>query len=131
MKTLAILMAVTAPQPAPAPPAPAAECAGAAAERAELEAGRAAAKVAIADIATGRRRTKRKVGAGDVGRAVAGTAASVLLPFGIGALVSAGASAVGGKGKKTQTPVEPEADVPALIARQQAIEARLAELSTC
>jgi hypothetical protein len=105
---------------------PASECASVAAERAELGAQHAAVKAAIADIALGRdrRRQRRKFTPGDAARAAAGTAASILLPFGIGAAVGAGLAGKGGKA----APAAPRADVPLLIDRQAAIEERLAEL---
>jgi hypothetical protein len=129
----AVLAAACAPAGAAPPvpaaaPAPVADCA---AERAALQAEHAAVRMAIADVALGRSRPRRKAGAGDVGRAAAGAAASLLLPFGIGLAVNAAgaaASKAGKKGKK-KPPPPPEADVPALIERQHAIEARLAAIA--
>lgn len=114
---------------APAPEA-AAPCAGAAAERAALRAERAELDGRIGDIALGRNRKKRKVGGGEVAAGVAGTAASVLLPFGIGALLSAGARAAARSGRK-KTPAPPPPDVPAMIERLRAVDSRLAALAAC
>lgn len=90
----------------------------------------------IADIATGRwhkhNRKKRKLSGGDVAKAAGSTAASILLPFPFGLAANAASSA--GKGKAKEGELAPgviEPDVPALIARQQAVEARLAELGAC
>jgi hypothetical protein len=110
--------------------APAPSCAGAAAERAALEAEKAAIHARIGDIALGRHRKRRKVGAGEVAAGVAGTAASVLLPFGIGALLGAGAGAAARSGRKKK-PAPPEPDVPAMIERLHLVDARLAELKGC
>src|SRR3954468_6442422 len=77
--------------PAPAEPEASAPCAGAAAERPALQAERAAINSAIGDIALGRHRHRRKASGGEGAAGVAGAAASVLLPFGVGALLSAGA----------------------------------------
>jgi hypothetical protein len=115
--------------PASAPPAP--TCSE---ERTALEAERAQLRSTIAAIATGRgaKKQRRKVSGGDVAKGVAGTAATVLLPFPFGLAVNAGASAAGKKGGKSAPPADPGPDVYALIARQQAAEARLAELAgTC
>lgn len=119
-----------APVATPAPEAPAAapDCAAVAAERGELEALRTQVKRRISDLAMGRPTKRRKVGAGDVGRAAAGTAASVLLPFGVGFLLNAATGVATRSGRK-KGPPEPQADVPALIDRQHAIEARLSELA--
>jgi hypothetical protein len=120
----------TVAQPAiPPSPGPASHCAGAAAERAALEAERSALKGAINDAALGRRRVKRKVSGGQVAAGVAGAAASVLLPFGVGALLGAGAKAAAGGPRKRRA--APEADVPAMIAREGEIDARLAQLGAC
>ena len=120
-----------APEPAEtaAPPA-ALPCEGAAAERAALEAERAAINARIGDIALGRHRPRRKVSGGEVAAGVAGTAASVLLPFGVGALIGAGAGAAARKSRKRK-PAPPEPDVPAMIDRLHAIDARLAGLKAC
>jgi len=128
----ALLAAPASAQEAAPVAAPAAAAPGCAAERTRLEAEHVAVKGAIADIALGRDRHRQRprVSAGDVGRAAAGTAAAILLPFGIGALASAGIGASGRQGKgKARTPPPPAPDVPALIERQQAIEARLAALA--
>jgi hypothetical protein len=110
----------------------AAPCTGAPAERAALQSERARISGAIGDIALGRPRKKRKVSGGDVAAGVAGTAASVLLPFGVGALVGAGARAAakGGR-KKNKKPAVPEPDVPAMIERVNAIDSRLEQLAGC
>lgn len=113
-------------QPVPPPPT----CEGAAGERAALRAERARINEAIGDIALGRRARKRKVSGGDVAAGVAGTAASVLLPFGIGALVGAGARAAA-KGSRKKAPARPRPDVPAMIERVNAIDARLARIEAC
>ena len=115
---------VAAPAPEAAAPAP--DCAAVAAERTELQGLQAQVKRSISDLAFNRPTKRRKVGAADVGRAAAGTAASVLLPFGVGFLLSA---ATGAATRKRRGPPEPQADVPALIDRQLAIEARLRELA--
>lgn len=114
------------------PPGPAAAdpCAGAGAERAALQAERAALNRAIGDIALGKSRKRRKLSGGEVAAGVAGTAASVLLPFGVGALLSAGAGAAARSGRKKK-PAPPPPDVPAMIERLRAIDARLAGLKGC
>ena len=122
---------VAAPDPAAtATSPPALNCAAVAAERTELEALHVQVKRAISDLALGRPQRRRHVGAGDVGRAAAGTAASLLLPFGIGIAlnVATGAAAQAGKKKHKSAP-EILPDVPALIDRQHAIEARLRALA--
>ncbi|HEX6376740.1 MAG TPA: hypothetical protein VFZ91_13590 [Allosphingosinicella sp.] len=125
--TAAAPVNLLAPEPAePAPP----PCAGAAAERAPLHAERAAINKTIGDIALGRHR-RRKVSGGEVAAGIAGTAASVLLPFGVGALLGAGASAAAKGGRKKRKPAPPEPDVPAMIDRLHAIDARLLALSGC
>jgi hypothetical protein len=113
--------------PAPGPVSP---CAGAAAERAALQAERAALNRTIGDIALGKNRRKRKVSGGEVAVGVAGTAASVLLPFGVGALLSAGAGAAARSGRRRR-PAPPPPDVPAMIERLRAIDARLAGPGGC
>jgi hypothetical protein len=112
--------------PAPAAPGP---CAGAAAERAALQAERAQLDAAIGDVAIGRR-PKRKASGGEVAAGVAGAAASVLLPFGVGALAGAGARAAARSGRKRK-PAPAGPDGAAMVARVQAIDARLAELKGC
>lgn len=104
-----------------------ADCAAFAARRAALRAERETVRLAIADFALGRTH-RRKPGAGAAGRAAGGAAASLLLPFGIGLAVNAAAAlgSAGRKKKRKARPPAPEPDVPALIARQQAIEAELA-----
>ena len=85
--------------------------------------------MAISDIALGRNRPKRKASAGDVGRAAAGTVASLLLPFGLGIAANAAGAAASKSGKKKKKrQAEPEVDVGALVERQQTVEARLREL---
>lgn len=127
--------AAAAPATLAAPGAVAAEtatepCAAAAAEQAALRAERAQISGAIGDIALGKSRSKRKVSGGEVAAGVAGTAATVLLPFGIGALLGAGARAAA-KGSRKKKPAPPQPDVPAMIARVNAIDARLALLAAC
>ena len=114
---------VAAPAPAAAP-----DCAAVVAQRTALEAEHRAVRLAISDVALGRNRPKRKASAGDVGRAAAGTAASLLLPFGIGLAANAATAAASKSGKKKKRPPEPEVDVQAMIDRQQAVETRLREL---
>ena len=124
---LPVAVPVTAsPVPAAAP-----DCAAVAAERAALEAEHRAVRMAISDVAMGRNRPKRKASAGDVGRAAAGTVASLLLPFGIGLAANAATAAASqsGKKKKKKAP-EPEVDVQVLIDRQQAVEAKLREIGS-
>ncbi|HEY0148288.1 MAG TPA: hypothetical protein VGB70_04725 [Allosphingosinicella sp.] len=106
------------------------------AEKAALQAERNALRTAVSDIATGRwhkiNRTKRKLSGGDAAKAAGGAAASVLLPFPFGLAVNAATSAGGRKGKGDElAPGTVEPDVAALIARQQAVETRLAELGGC
>ena len=116
--------------PPAVPPAP--DCAAIAAERTALEAEGRAVRLAISDIALGRNRPKRKASAGEVGRAAAGTLASLLLPFGIGMAANAAGAAASKSGKKKKKgsarAPQPEPDVPALVDRQRAVEARLREL---
>ena len=129
---------VASAQPAAAPSAPPVApgarahpalrgCTGAAEERAALQAERADLDRRIADVALGKG-PKRKVGGGDVARGVAGTAATILLPFGLGVAVNAGTTLAtrAGKKKKAAAP-----DGASLIARQEAIDSRLRALSTC
>lgn len=125
---IALLAASPAPAAVPAnalAPAPAA-CA---AERSALQSERAELDRAIGDIALGRRK-KRKVSGGEVAAGVAGAAASVLLPFGVGALLGAGAKAAASSGKKKK-PAPPGPDVPAMVDRLGLIDSRLAELAAC
>lgn len=122
--------AASSQPPTPAPPPAAPTCSGAEAERTALQAERTALNGAIGDIALGKSRKRRKVGGGEVAAGVAGTAASVLLPFGIGALLSAGAGAAARSGRKRK-PAPPPPDVPAMIDRLRAIDARLAALAGC
>lgn len=124
------LLIVAALMATPPPAAPVPGCDGAAAERASLQAERTALNGAIGDIALGKSRKKRKVSGGEVAAGVAGTAASVLLPFGVGALLSAGAGAAARSGRRKR-PAPPPPDVPAMIDRLRAIDARLAELGGC
>jgi hypothetical protein len=98
-------------------PAPADERAKLAAERSELE-------LRINDLAMGKK-PKRKASGADVARGVAGTAASVLLPFPLGAAVNA-AGAAASKGKK-----RPGQDPAPLLARAQEIDTRLTRLEGC
>jgi len=114
---------------AEAAPAAVPPCEGAAAERSALGAERAAIRRTIGDIALGRHR-RRKASGGEVAAGVAGAAASVLLPFGVGALLGAGASAAA-KGSRKKKPAPPAPDVPAMIERLRAVDARLAELGAC
>jgi hypothetical protein len=105
-----------------------------AAERAQLEAEGAAIKGTISDLAFGQTpKRNRRAKAGDVGQVVLGTAASVLLPFGVGAAVNLGVSAARRSGQKRDKPrdglsVASAPDVPALIAREGVINQRLAEI---
>jgi hypothetical protein len=115
--------------PAAAEPQPAAPCEGAAAERSALQAERSALDRAVSDIALGRRK-KRKVGGGEVAAGVAGAAASVLLPFGVGALLGVGAKAAAKSGRKLK-PAPPAPDVRAMIERLDSIDVRLAALAGC
>ncbi|PSJ38389.1 hypothetical protein [Allosphingosinicella deserti] len=117
-------MPASAQEPAPA------DCAAVAAERDTLRIEHDSVKQDIADIATGRygKRKKKRVSGGQVASRTAGTAASLLLPFPFGLAVGAAGAAATGK-KKGKAPAEPEPDVDAMIARQQALETRLAELA--
>ncbi len=113
--------------PSPAGPAAPSPCA---AERSALQAERSELNRTLGDIALGKSRRKRKPSGGEVAAGVAGTAASVLLPFGVGALLSAGAGAAARSGRKRK-PAPPPPDVPAMIERLRAVDARLAELKGC
>jgi hypothetical protein len=129
VKPLPFLLAaalLAAPADAGAPAA----APGCAAERSALQAERAALNAAIGDIALGKNRRKRKPSGGEVAAGVAGTAASVLLPFGVGALLGAGAGAAARSGRRKR-PEPPPPDVPAMIERLRAIDARLAGLEGC
>jgi hypothetical protein len=132
LSLLAPSAAAQGPAAAPAAPAPGEPilCTSAPAQREALLAERRAVNAAIGDIALGRNRKRRKPSGGQVAAGVAGTAASVLLPFGIGALLSAGASAAAKKGRRKKPP-PPEPDVPAMIERLHWIDARLAALQGC
>ena len=102
-------------------------------ERTSLEAERTAINRTISDIAMGGAKSRARIGGGDVARHAAGTAASVFLPFGLGIAVNAAAalaSKAEGKRKKAGGAAPPETDVPALIARVNAIEARLTQLKS-
>jgi hypothetical protein len=124
-----VTAAVPVAVPAPATSVAAPDCAAVAAERTALEAEHRAVRTAISDIALGRNRPKRKASAGEVGRAAAGTLASLLLPFGIGLAANAAGAAASKSGKKKKAgPPAPEPDVQALIEHQQEVEARLREL---
>ncbi len=111
-------------------------CEALAAERAQLQGEGTAINRTITDLAFGRTpKLKKGVKAGDVGQAVLGTAASVLLPFGLGAALNLGVSAARRSGqerdKSSQVPsVAPTPDVPALIAREGVIRQRLAQIET-
>lgn len=105
-------------------------CAGAAAERTALEAERTALNRTIGDIAVGRHRPRRNPSGGEVAAGVAGAAASVLLPFGVGALLGAGASAAEKSGRRKK-PAPAGPDVAGMIDRLGAIDARLAALAGC
>ena len=121
-----LLAPATPALPAPAP------CINAAAERTALQSERVQINRTIGDIALGKGGKRRKVSGGQVAAGVAGTAASVLLPFGVGALLGVGAQAAAkGSRKKSKKPPPPEPDVPAMIDRLRAIDARLAELQAC
>ena len=119
----------TAVQPQPAP----ISCdSGIQAERASLEGERTALNRTISDIALGGGGRRTRIGGGDVARHAAGTAASVFLPFGLGIAVNAAtaiASKAEGKRKKADA-APPEPDVPALIARVNAVESRLTQLKS-
>ena len=131
-----LIAAAPAPPVAVPQPAPTACDAAAQAERTSLEAERTAINRTISDIALGGAKSRRaRIGGGDVARHAAGTAASVFLPFGLGIAVNAAAALAtkaGGKKKNAEAapPPSPEPDVPALIARVNAVEARLAELKS-
>jgi hypothetical protein len=122
---LALLSAPVAAQESTAP-----DCTAIAAERSQLRVEHASVKRDIADIATGRygKRKRKPVSSGAVAKGAAGTAASLLLPFPLGIAVGA-AGAAATKKKKDAAPADPGPDVDAMIARQQAIEARLSEIS--
>jgi hypothetical protein len=121
----------------PAQPVTAAQpegpCANVALERVRLESERAQIDRTIDDIAMGRHgRKPKKVSGGDVAQGVAGTAASILLPFGVGALLSAGASAAIKSGKKKGAkPAPPGPDVEGMLEREREIGQRLDELKAC
>lgn len=115
--------AVTPPLPVGSKAAP-----GCTAEIVALRQEHAVIRRVIADIATGRGRKRKGMSAAGAGRALAGTAATLLLPFGIGALANAGTSAALKDSDKKPKRQVVEPDVPGLIARQQAIEDRLGEL---
>ena len=116
-------------QPAEAVPEP---CAAAPGEQAALEAARTEIRRELADIALGKGPKKqRRVSGGDVGRAAAGVAAGVLLPFPLGVAVNAGTRAIGGGKKAEPTPPGPNGAAVALMDRQREVEARLAELTAC
>jgi hypothetical protein len=137
VKSLSFLLAaalLAAPADAAEPASasgPAAAAASCQAERTALQAERAELNRAIGDIALGKSRKKRKVSGGEVAAGVAGTAASVLLPFGIGALLSAGAGAAAKASRKKKRPAPPPPDVPAMIERLRVIDARLGALKGC
>jgi len=125
---IAVASAPADAQP-PAAPAGGGGCAAAEAEKTALIAERAALREAVTDLAMGRRK-RRRPGAGAVGGALAGTAATILLPFGIGAAVSAGVGAAArsaGKKKRAReaASVPPPPDPAALVERQQAVDSRL------
>ncbi|TFI57954.1 hypothetical protein E2493_12210 [Sphingomonas parva] len=107
--------------------APPVDCAAVAAERAQIAAQLQVLRQEIADIALGKApRRKVRVSGGDAARGAAGAAAGLLLPFPLGLLAGAGAAATKDRKPKADPPGP---DVPAMIERQQALEARLAELS--
>ena len=118
-------LAAAAQPPAAAPPASLAaspQCAG-------LRAEHRAVKRTIADLALGRGQRRRpRVKGRHVGRAAAGVASALLLPFGVGLAVGAGAAAADAATKKKRKPRPAPAppDVPALIERQAELEALIA-----
>ena len=128
--TPALLAALLLAQPADAVPEP---CAAAPGEQAALEAERTQIRRDLADMALGKGPKKKdKVSGGDVGRAAAGVAAGVLLPFPLGIAVNAGTQAMsGGKKAEPAPPPGPDGAAVALIDRQGEVEARLAELTAC
>ncbi|QAY77777.1 hypothetical protein [Sphingosinicella sp. BN140058] len=127
-RSLAMLLIASLLGTAGAAQAPA-DCTAVAAERVALRAEHEAVQQDIADIATGhyRKRKQKKASGEEVARGAAGTAAGLLLPFPFGLAVGA-AGAAAARSKKEAAPAEPGPDVEAMIARQQALEARLAEL---
>ena len=100
-------------------------------ERAQLQEERVAISRSLGDIALGRGpKPKKRLKAGDVGQAVLGTAASVLLPFGLGTALSLGlfATRKSAREEEKAAPVAAEPDVSALIAREGQIDERLAAI---
>ena len=99
-----------------------------------LEGEHLALRTEIADIAlsgTDRRQKRRTAGAGKM---AAGTAAGLLLPFGIGLALKGGVMLAehadkSAKAKRPKPPPPPGPDVPAMIERQHQLELQLAELA--
>ena len=104
------------------------------ADRPRLEGERLALRTEIADIAlsgTDRRQKRRTAGAGKM---AAGTAAGLLLPFGIGLALKGGVMLAehadkSAKAKRPKPPPPPGPDVPAMIERQHQLELQLADLA--
>jgi hypothetical protein len=137
-KLLSAMAAIVAAAPAPAqdavppPDSPAPSCA----DLPRLEAERSAVRTEITRIAMGgidRRDRKRGAAAGKM---AAGTAAGLLLPFGIGLALKgttmlAEAAAKKEKARHPAPPPPPGPDVPALIERQHALDVEIAALESC
>lgn len=117
---LSLLLALAAP-PGTAAPDP---CAAIVAERTALETERKWLARTISDIAMGKR-FKAPPSGGAVAADVAGAAASVMLPPGIGLAASVGARAAGVGGKRDEMAI----DVGAMIERQREVERRLEVLA--
>jgi hypothetical protein len=131
--TLAAALAA-APAPLPAQQAAADSPGLACADQPRLEAEHQTVKSEIASIAlsgSDRRDRRRAAGAGKI---AAGTAAGLLLPFGIGlalrgSMMLAEQADKKARAKRPPPPAPVAPDVPALIERQYQLEQQLAELA--
>ena len=105
------------------------------ADRPSLEAERAALKSRITGIAMAGSDRRQKSRSAQAGKMAAQAVVGLFIPFGIGMAVGgavglAEAADKHAKAKRPKPPPPPEPDVPAMIARQQDVEAQLASLAT-
>ncbi len=119
--TMLALAAAATPSAATEP------CANSFEERRQLRAEKAHIAATISDLAMGgAAKRKPKLKGDQVGQAVIGTASSVLLPFGVGAVLGLGMSAARASARKKAAPAPAGGpDAEALLARETEIDRRL------
>jgi hypothetical protein len=105
------------------------------ADRPALEAERAALKSQITGIAMAGSDRRQRRRSAQAGKMAAQAVVGLFIPFGIGMAVGgtvalAEAAEKQAKAKRPKPPPPPEPDVPAMIARQQSIEAQLVKLAS-